>query len=456
MRKLILLLVACLLVLINSIKSNAEQTVGGLLNDSETAEVIIKLIDPLVKAAGVPNKKVNLYIIIDKEINAFVTRGGNLFINTGLITAFNDPDVLKGVVAHELAHMSSGHTILRGVQIDDILRQSLITTLLGISAAAAGSPELGTAVILGGQHTSERRYMAYSREQETVADRLGVKYLHKTGNTISGFTKLLESFGNSEMYLDSRGINGYMLTHPLSKERLKLVRDYALQEKNNPSIHSSSEEEKESYARIVAKLRSFLETDSYLSNAKKDLSGFPKAYGDAIALYRKSQFTKSFSLIDNLLKSNPDDGYLYELKGQFLFETGQMPQAIETYKKAVSLLGNKSSLKIDYAIVLITTREIHKDRARREEILGEAISILNKAMDDPYQKSPYIYRNLAIAYGELGKIGYSNLMLAEEAILLRKIPDAKKFIAMARNYSSKDVKLKLKIEDISNSLEKYN
>jgi predicted Zn-dependent protease len=450
MRRVILSVITCLLLLVNSNQALADG--GG--PDSETFETITKLIAPLYEAANLPRKKRNLYILIDEEINAFVWQG-DLFINTGLITAFNDPDVLKGVVAHELGHMSSGHAIIRGSQINSLMNQSWITTLLGISAAAiARSPEMGAALVLGSQHAAERRYMAYSREQETVADRLAVKYLHETGNTIAGLTKLLERFNSDEMYLGDRGISPYMLTHPLSRERLKLVREYSMLEKNNPAIQPSNQSEKERYARVVAKLRAFLDTDNYLSTANKDLSGFSKTYGDAIAFYRKSQFEKSFSLLDSLIAEHPKDGYLYELKGQFLFETGKMLPAVESYREAVSILGDRSSLKSDYALVLINSVSLYKERSKREAVLNEAIDILNKVLAQPYRRSPYIYRNLAIAYGTLGKIGYSNLMLAEEAILLGQNAEAKKFIAIAQNYSGKDTKLHLKIEDINKSLDR--
>jgi predicted Zn-dependent protease len=453
MRKIILSIILCLSLLFNQKQAMAEDGMG-LLNDSETFETITKLIAPLCATAKLPGKRVNLYIVIDKEINAFVTQGGNLFINTGLITAFNDPDVLKGVVAHELAHLSSGHTILRSAKVDSILQQSLLTTLLGVSAAAAGSPDIATALILGGQHAAERGYMSYSREQETVADKLAAKYLHETGTTISGLTKLLESFNSNELYLSASGISPYMLTHPLSKERLKMVREQYLQEKNNTSVQPSSQQDKESYARIVAKLRAFLSPDSYLSSAQKDLTGFARVYGDAILAYRKSQFKESFTLIDSLIKQHPKDGYLYELKGQFLLETGQGLQAVDAYKKALELLGDKPSLQSDYAVVLINARELYKDRTQREAALNEAITILTKMIGDPYQRSPSIYRNLAIAYGDLKNLGYSNVMLAEEAILLRRNNQAKRFLEIARNYSGKDKKLQLKIEDISRSLEK--
>jgi len=451
-KKIILLIISFWALFINFGASIAEQQQIELLNDSETTETINRIIAPLCEAAGIPSKKINLYIVIDKDINAFVMRGGDLFLNTGLITAFNDPDVLKGVVAHELSHLSSGHVLLRQTKIEDILHQSWVTTLLGISAAAAGSPDLGTALVLGGSHVAERRAMRYSREQETVADSLGMKYLHSVGNTAGGFIKLLEHFNSSELYSSSTYASPYMLTHPLSKERLKRVREAFLQEKDNLAIRPSSAREKEAYARVVAKLRAFLETKEYMADAKKDLTGFAKSYGDAIVFYRTAQFDKSFELLSSLIRQHKRDGYLYELKGQFLFETGQLLPAVEEYRKAISFLGDKSSSRGDYAIVLISASKLYKERSHQVAALNEAILVLNKVLDTPYQRNPYIYRNLAIAYGSLGKIGYSNLMLAEEALLLQRKEEAEDFLRIAKNYAGQDAKLKLKIEDIGNAL----
>ncbi|NRA73177.1 MAG: M48 family metalloprotease [Rickettsiales bacterium] len=454
MRKLFIFVILFLFLFIDTKSVLAQQRRMELLSDTETLKTIRRLVTPLCKAAGISSEKLKIYVIIDPSINAFVTQGNRLFIHTGLITAFNDPNILEGVVAHELAHLASGHVLLRHGKVEKILQQSLLTTLLGVSAVIAGSPDLGTAVILGGHHAAERSYTKYSREQETVADTLAVKYLHNSGNTTKGFVELLEYFNSTELYLNSDTVSPYMLTHPLSKERLKRVREYFLNEKRNSLFGKSEEHDKEAYARVVAKLSAFLDTDNYLKNTKKDLTGFARSYGDAIAFYKTSQFTKSFKILDDLIEHNQRDGYLYELKGQFLFETRQILQSVEAYEKAISLLGKNPTSEIDYAIVLIHASKLYKDQNQKKSVLNRSIVILNKILSIPYQKSPYIYRNLAIAYGSLGELGYSNLMLAEEAILLHRYKDAKKFIRIAKKYVGKDDKLKLKIEDVSKFINK--
>jgi predicted Zn-dependent protease len=428
-------------------QSRAERESVGVLYDSEVVDAVNKIILPICKAAKII--PTNVYILISDEINAFVTQGNELFINTGLIAAFNDPDVLKGVVAHELAHLASGHPTVRDKKVEELMSQSILTSLLGLSAILTGNPELGMAILMGGRHATQSMYLKYSREQETIADRLAVQYLHEAGTSVSGFMKLTEHFAKQELYFEQQNITPYMLTHPLSKERLKAVREYSLQEKKDHNIHSTTEFEKDSYDRVVAKLRAFLHPDQYFKD-REDLTAFAKEYGDAIAYYRKGQFAHSFEILDKLLEQHPTDGYLHELKGQFLLETGKPELAMDEYKKAIMYLGQQSGVKTDYAIMLIDSSDPSNDKDRAS--IQEAIAMLNEPSVFTRQKNPYIYRKLAVAYGKLGLLGYSNLMLAEEALLLQKESEAIKFLKSAKHYADSDSKLQLKIDDIEHSL----
>jgi predicted Zn-dependent protease len=85
----------------------------GIISDEEVETVVKKLATPIILAAGVNPEEINFYIVLDQDVNAFVYGGRNIFINTGLLTLFNDPDVLKGVIAHELGHITGGHIARR-------------------------------------------------------------------------------------------------------------------------------------------------------------------------------------------------------------------------------------------------------------------------------------------------------------------------------------------------------
>ena len=57
----------------------------GLIQDAEIELNIREWIEPILDVANISSESVNIYIINDNSINAFVSGGQNIFINTGLI-----------------------------------------------------------------------------------------------------------------------------------------------------------------------------------------------------------------------------------------------------------------------------------------------------------------------------------------------------------------------------------
>ena len=61
--------------------------------------------DPIFAAAGLNPKDVQIYIVNDKSMNAFVTDGQKMFLNTGIILEAKEPIQLKGVIAVSYTHL---------------------------------------------------------------------------------------------------------------------------------------------------------------------------------------------------------------------------------------------------------------------------------------------------------------------------------------------------------------
>jgi predicted Zn-dependent protease len=430
-----------------NMKANAFE----ILSDSETEFVIRKLIAPILKVARINPKTLNLYIILDNSVNAFVIGGNNLFINTGLITTFNNPDALKGVVAHELGHVTGNHVAMRQSQVQELMSQSILVNLLGAAAIIGGAGEVGSALIAGGMHTLQGNYLRYSRFQETAADNAAIKYLHDSHNTIKGLIQVFEHFEQESLRLREH-INPYMLTHPMSNDRLSFTRQFL---KNENDTYQSSNQEKMEYAQIVAKLRGFtIPLESFSDKNIQDLPPSAQLYAKSIILYRKAKFKAAINILDQLInQSQPNEAFLYELKGQFLFESGNNTDAINSYKKAITILPDNPLILAEYAVVLVNASNTASG-THKQHILEEAITTLQKVLSLRLNNHPYVYRQLAVAYGKLGKLGYSNLMLAEEALLLHNFQEAKKFTKLAEKYKNQDNYLTLRIDDILKTLPK--
>ncbi len=144
--------------------------------------------------------------------NAFAMPGGTIVITDMLIERFPDEDTIAGVLAHEIAHVSEGHVLQQ-------LYRSTGTDLLG--ALIFG--ELGP--ILDGAASQSKTFLslAYSREHESEADRIGVTLAAKAGFDPEGLARLFEELDDQGTAQDS----SWWSTHPGLAERIAQIRDHA-------------------------------------------------------------------------------------------------------------------------------------------------------------------------------------------------------------------------------------
>ena len=81
----------------------------NLIRDAEIENAIRTMVLPIWKAAGLDPNAVEIMIVQDNSLNAFVAGGQRIFINTGLIMRTETPNQLIGVMAHESGHIAGGH-----------------------------------------------------------------------------------------------------------------------------------------------------------------------------------------------------------------------------------------------------------------------------------------------------------------------------------------------------------
>ena len=85
-----------------------------------------------------------------------------IFVHSGLITRFPDPDVLRGVVAHEFGHIIGQHISRSQEVIDNYTLVAMGSAAIGLATAiGTGSP--GIAIMIAGNHVAEISIQAYSR-----------------------------------------------------------------------------------------------------------------------------------------------------------------------------------------------------------------------------------------------------------------------------------------------------
>ena len=220
MARIARLLMLALLLTVAAARPAAAQSV---LRDSETELLFRDISRPLINAAGLDPASVDVVLLGDPEINAFVATGQAVYIQSGLIQAADNVNQLQGVIAHELGHVAGGHSIRIQEGQKEAMGMTIATLVLGALAIAAGAGEAGMGIIAAGQQAAMGRFLAFTRAQESATDQAGAKYLSGAGITGKGMLEFFNKLQNQEYRLAVYAKDSYARTHPLSSERIQAL-----------------------------------------------------------------------------------------------------------------------------------------------------------------------------------------------------------------------------------------
>ncbi|MBW3617808.1 MAG: M48 family metalloprotease [Proteobacteria bacterium] len=393
----------------------------SLIRDTEIEEILREDIDPILKAAGLEPKDVKVHIVGDKELQAFVTGGQQMFLHTGLILETESPNQLLGVVAHETGHMAGGHLARQGEMMRAGLKPMLLTMGLGLLSVLAGEPTGGAALIASSGQFGMIDVLKHSRGNEGSADQAAVGYLQRSGHSGKGLVEFFDNFRYQQVFSEARRYK-YFQSHPLSADRIAALRAPVERQSNYGKV--DSEEDLREHAIMKAKLDAFLNppAQTYIKYKEKDPS-FPARYARAIAYYKGSEPDHALRAIDALIREQPNNPYLHELKGQVLFENGRVRESEAPHRRSVELKPDAPLLRVNLGRTLVAL----DDPKRTEEAIGELNRVV-AADPDMYEA----WRLLAQAYDRKGDPGRARLASAEAHFSVKDLTAAKVFAMRAR------------------------
>lgn len=383
-----------------------------LLRDSEIEDTLKLFTEPIFKVAGLDPKRLRLFLIANNAINAAASLDHMMFINTGLIAKSKNPEELIGVLAHETGHIAGGHLAQREGHMKKSSLMAMASMALGAAAMIAGAStgngsagEAGMGIMMGGAQSAMGNFLHYGRGQEASADQAGLNYLKDLGWSGQGLYDFLKMLSKQELLSASRQ-DAYLLTHPLSSERVQLVsRSVESSPFTNTKLPQAFYDR---FDRIVAKVVAFMESPMTTRLKYRENDTRPAAlYARAIAFYRDKKFPQSLALLDQLIASYPQDPYYYEMKGQVLFDGGHIAESIEAYNKALSF-------KPDAHLIRIARIQAQLELGQ-ESNLDRMIAELKDVLKHE-KENGFAWHILAMTYGKQGKTGHVALALAEEAV----------------------------------------
>ena len=404
--KIVSLVLAVLLVFGPVLTSSARA--GGLIRDAETENLIRDYARPIFKSAGLYGHNVKIHIVSDRNFNAFVVDGQNMFIHIGALVNSKTPNQLIGVIAHETGHITGGHLARFRSQLKKAQSASLMLQILSIAAmvggAAAGSNigQAGGAALMGGDTIIQRSILAYRRVEESSADRAAVSFLNATHQSAQGMLKTFEYFADQGL-ASARLVDPYLQSHPMPRQRLSQLRDLARRSPHFKKLDSASLQHR--HEMVKAKLIGFLDNpQSVFNQYPRHNKSTPARYARAIASFHSAGLKSFLPKINALIAETPNNPYFHEIKGQFLFEGGRPSNAIKPLRKAVGFAPNEPLIRILLAQALLGSND--------DLLVDEAIRHLRKALG---RESKYAsgYRQLATAYARKKKISSAELASAQ-------------------------------------------
>jgi len=412
----------------------------SLIRDAEIEHTIRMYSEPIFRAAGLNPEAIQLHLVNDNSMNAFVAGGQRMFINTGMIRRTETPNMLIGVIAHETGHIAGGHLVTRRAAMEGNSAAAVLSFLLGIGAVAAGAGDVGTAIMAGGSSIAQRNLLQYTRAQEASADQAAMTYLNQVGWSGEGLVETFSMFRGYEVMSD-RQQDPYLRSHPLNTDRMN-----ALEERVEKSPYKDKKDPPEwqfEHDMIRAKLAGFLDRPAVTMRRypESDTSA-PARYARAVAYHKSSRLDNAMEELEPLIAEYPDNPFLWELKGQILFESGKAAEAIAPYEKSVDLLSDSPLLQVGLAQAMLATE--------RPELTQPAVDHLEKSLRYDRENS-FAFHQLAIGYSRLGDRGMAELSTAERYYIAGNLPQAKQHAYRAQEYLSSGSPNWLRAQDIMNA-----
>jgi len=411
-----------------------------LVRDAEIEHISRQIAAPLFEAANLDGNFVEIHLVLDNQINAFVAKGQRIFLNTGLILAANTPLQLMSVIAHELGHIESGHIARTQEALRAANAQAIAAFILG-AAVIAGGGDGGPAVILGGQQLAKRSILKYSRTQETAADLAAIRLLQNSGYSTRGLIEFLELINSQELLMKPEK-NPYLNTHPNFPERISNLLN-STKESGDKTVSDLSDMN-EAFSRMQAKIFGFVKSSSQvLRKYPESNTSIAARYARTVSYYNEGRLKDSLAEINSLLLSSPEDPYFLELQGQILLGYGKISESIIAYQKASDVLPNEPLMLGGLAAAQIASEN--------PLLLKKAIANLKVALsrDQKYYEG---WRQLAVAEGRLGNIGLSALASAEQHMISAEYANALRFSKQATRLLPRGSPGWIRAQDIENTI----
>lgn len=326
------------------------------VDDAEINDYLNWMGSRLVAASANAAGDFHFFAIRDNTVNAFAMFGGFIGVNTGTLLTAQSESELAGVLAHEISHVTQNHLARQIAKEKQNSIASLVAVALGILAARSNSQIAGAAVA-SVQAGSVQSQLAYSRDFEREADRVGYQTLDKAGFDVHGMSTFFERLQKaSRLYENNAPV--YMRSHPLTLERISDMQNRA---QNAPyrQVPDSLD-----FQLVRAKLRAqagtpreaVAEAETLLREKKYGTEAAAR-YGLSYAQFRAKDIAGAQQEMNALKTLKAASAIISGLAAEIKIAAGDLPAAQAIYRDALQHFPQSTSLVYGYVEALYTARQ---------------------------------------------------------------------------------------------------
>ncbi|MHB8409908.1 MAG: M48 family metallopeptidase [Acidiferrobacterales bacterium] len=395
----------------------------NIVQDPELNQYIQQLGQKLVAHSSAAGQTFHFFIIDDPTINSFSVPGGYVGVDAGLILATHSEAELAAVLSHEIAHVTQHHVISEIANAKRMSLPAMAAMLAGLLLAGTGSPNGGMATVALSSAAMAQNQLRYSRAIEAQADRIGMRTLNAAGYDALAMPRFFERLSADTRFDGS--IPAFLSDHPTTSSRIAYLTNEAEKLPRHPPPDNTAFFDAQAEVRVIASGDPDRLVDYFHKNLDSGhyLQKDAEEYGYALALAKDQRFAPALAEIDRLARRHPHYLLFHLARAEIEMAAGDYATALRHYAALQDSAPDDLAVLHRYASALLETG--HAQQAR---------GLLKKALrQDPDSAS--LYKMLAVAAGDTGRLLESHRALAEHYYLDGNTGAALEQLAIARRYA---------------------